>query len=258
MTTYICNLKNSVADTRDYIYIGNLNKIPEILDYRNELQPIRNQGSQGTCFAQTAACVKEWQEYKNNKFIQYFSPQFFYNNRFNNYDNDTNNDEGMYSRDVMKLLKNIGICSEEIYPYGKIEDKSKISSEIYQEAKLNVIKSYARINSLIDLKKSLYENGPCLIAFPVYNYSSQFWINNNNTMKGGHATTVVGYNKEGFIIRNSWGPDWGNNGYCNYTYADWGSHWEIWTTIDDKSYIEPIYDSSPDIIPITCCGCFHL
>ena len=61
---------------------------------------------------------------KNNKFIQYFSPQFFYNNRFNNYDNDTNNDEGMYSRDVMKLLKNIGICSEEIYPYGKIEDKS--------------------------------------------------------------------------------------------------------------------------------------
>ena len=86
--------------------------------------------------------------------------------------------------------------------------------------------------------------------------------------QGGHAMTVVGYNEEGFIIRNSWGPYWGNDGYCTYTYADWGSHWEIWTTIDDKSYIKPPSpkpkdEPTPDVQPndneeyevVTCCGC---
>ena len=24
-------------------------------------------------------------------------------------------------------------------------------------------------------------------------------------------------------------------GYCIYSYQDWNSHWEIWTTIDDNS-----------------------
>ena len=47
--------------------------------------------------------------------------------------------------------------------------------------------------------------------------------------------TVIGYTKEGFIIRNSWGVFWGDKGYCIYPYSDWGAHYEIWTTIDDKS-----------------------
>jgi len=28
-----------------------------------------------------------------------------------------------------------------------------------------------------------------------------------------HAVLVVGYTPEYFIIRNSWGPDWGEDGY---------------------------------------------
>jgi len=31
---------------------------------------------------------------------------------------------------------------------------------------------------------------------------------------------------------NGIGSGWGNNGYCIYKYDDWGSHWEIWTTVD--------------------------
>ena len=60
---YICNVNKSPDDLRDYIYIGNNdNYIPDILDYRKELNPIRNQGKQGTCYAQSVSCVKEWQE----------------------------------------------------------------------------------------------------------------------------------------------------------------------------------------------------
>jgi C1A family cysteine protease len=237
---YICNLKQSLPDNRDYIFANNNLKVPKILDYRLDLQPIRDQGKQGTCYAQATACMKEWQEKQDNGFNEYFSPQFFYNNRPNKYDDNNNNDDGMYGRDVMKLIKNIGICREKSYPYGRIQTKSDISEQIYQEAKEYIIKSYYRINTIKDLKESLCRNGPCLIAFPVYNYGSQFWKKNSEKTYGGHAVVLVGYNEDGFIVRNSWGHNWGNQGYSIYEYNDWGSHWEIWTTIDldnDIKYI---------------------
>jgi C1A family cysteine protease len=38
---------------------------------------------------------------------------------------------------------------------------------------------------------------------------------------GGHAMLIVGYNqkKEEFIVRNSWGPNWGYGGYCYMPWA---------------------------------------
>jgi C1A family cysteine protease len=36
-----------------------------------------------------------------------------------------------------------------------------------------------------------------------------------NTVRGGHAICIVGYRKDGrFIIRNSWGNGWGDNGFA--------------------------------------------
>jgi C1A family cysteine protease len=245
---FIVPMKKSPEDSRDYIFISNNSSIPEECDLRSELMPVRNQGSQGTCYAQSASCMKEWQERKNYNFNEYFSPQFFYNLRFNKYDKNTQNDEGMFGRDVMKILKNIGICKESTYPYGRIEDRDKISKEILDEAKMNIIESYARINTINDLKASLCKNGPALIAFPVYNYTDQMWIQRNNeSSEGGHAMTVVGYNNDGFIIRNSWGQSWGDNGYTIYKYKDWSTHWEIWSTVDKKDiFQEPDFDSDTE------------
>lgn len=38
---------------------------------------------------------------------------------------------------------------------------------------------------------------------------------------GGHAYTMVGYNEVGFLIQNSWGPGWGDNGFATLPYEDW-------------------------------------
>lgn len=35
---------------------------------------------------------------------------------------------------------------------------------------------------------------------------------------GGHAMTIVGYNTEGFIVKNSWGKNFGDNGYVVISY----------------------------------------
>jgi C1A family cysteine protease len=33
-------------------------------------------------------------------------------------------------------------------------------------------------------------------------------------MHGRHAMLIVGYTGNFFIVKNSWGTDWGENGYC--------------------------------------------
>jgi hypothetical protein len=38
---------------------------------------------------------------------------------------------------------------------------------------------------------------------------------------GGHAFAIVGYTAEGFIVQNSWGPDWGFHGFALLPYEDW-------------------------------------
>ena len=253
------NVKKSSRDERDYILeilVGTNNfKNASICDYRNELLQVRDQGDQGTCYAHSAACMKEWQEKKDYGLNEYLSPQFFYNNRSywndEKIDGDINEDNGMTGRDVMRILKDIGICKEDEYPYFKIEKASEIPREIFESAAKNKISSYARIFSIEGLKHSLLDNGPCLITFPVYNYGEQMWYQKKDEdMLGGHAMTVVGFNdlERHFIIRNSWGSNWCDKGYCYYKYEDWGSHWELWTTVDLNSSVEnldeEIIDSS--------------
>ena len=38
---------------------------------------------------------------------------------------------------------------------------------------------------------------------------------------GGHAFVIVGYTKDGFLLQNSWGRDWGAGGLAILTYEDW-------------------------------------
>ncbi len=44
--------------------------------------------------------------------------------------------------------------------------------------------------------------------------------NGNPIGKGGHAMVVVGYNRTSqyFIVKNSWAPGWGHNGYAYFHY----------------------------------------
>ena len=230
MEEFVFKTTSSPLDERDWaaeaIYDTSIT-VSKKLDLREDLPGIRHQGTLGTCAAQTAAAMKEWQEKKNINMTDHMSPMFVYKNRVNQ------DSEGMYGRDVMRILKDIGCCREFTYPY-RTEDS--INDNVLTEAGNCKIKGYAQVHTIDTLKRALLINGPCYIAFPVYNNTAHMWIaKRGEKQKGGHAMTVVGYTKEGFIIRNSWGVFWGIQGYCIYPYSDWGAHYEIWTTIDDKS-----------------------
>ena len=67
-----------------------------------------------------------------------------------------------------------------MYPYGLIEHKDRIPENIYFEAKFNIIEAYARVNTIEDLKMSLYLNGPALLDFPYIYYTGQMWKRRGN------------------------------------------------------------------------------
>lgn len=234
---YQFTLKRSPTDLRDLIlcsiYPDDV-KLPTTYDLRPEMPPVRDQGSQGSCSAQTAAEMKEWQERFNIESEEYMSPQFIYNLR-ENY-----GEEGMTPRDTMKILNKIGVVYEKNYPYGKIErlDPSTISSQLMDEASKYIIAGYAKITLIDGLKKALFANGPCYLAFPVYNPEKwEFWKPDyaGQEALGGHAVSAVGWLKDSFIVRNHWTAQWADKGYTYFKFSDWGAQWEAWTTIDSDS-----------------------
>ena len=114
---------------------------------------------------------------------------------------------------------------------------------------LGYVGSFTAKNYLEKTKRSLCENGPCFIVLPVYNYTKEFWkeTEKNNKRIGFHAIVLVGYNEEGFIVRNSWGLKWGESGYGIYKYEDWGCHSEIWSIVDEKTPLEKIQEFKLDV-----------
>ncbi|MFP3952058.1 MAG: C1 family peptidase, partial [Candidatus Bathyarchaeia archaeon] len=77
------------------------------------------------------------------------------------------------------------------------------------------------------IKRALQE-GPVVAAFSVYtdfyNYESGIYRHTSGDYMGGHCVTIVGYNDvDGYwICKNSWGVDWGEEGYFRIAYGECG------------------------------------
>ena len=92
------------------------------------------------------------------------------------------------------------------------------------------IKLYGRVQGRGAIMKSLFVNGPCIMALPVYDSSrTDFW--NGSHYEGGHAVCCVGYNDEGFIILNSWGETYGDFGTTVLPYDELGKLLECWVVV---------------------------
>lgn len=233
----LLNEQSSPFDERDLQIEGLLNpdfELPKTLDYRDDLPPVWDQGVDGPCSAYASAAMKQWQEKKDYGLKKSLSKYFIYSLR-SNYPN-----RGMYARDTMQILQKYGVPTEKSFKK-KWKSKDDIPQEVLDEALNHKIIGYAKVNTVDGLKKSLYKNGPCYATFPVYSNEPEFWKPSfgKNKIIGGHAVCIVGYTKDGFIVRNSWGWDWADRGHSIYHYEDWGSHMEVWTTIDDNTS-EPV------------------
>jgi len=215
------------------------------VDLRSQLLPIRNQGSVCSCVSFSTSCMREFEAKSNN----YLSPAFIYHLRSNS------PQDCMTIQNALDILSSSGVCYDITYSYSNISSTGAIPQNAINEATKFRIQSYARINDVASLKNALQNYGPCPIAFPAYNHSNQMWIQNpGDTFIGGHCMLVVGYDANSFIIRNSWGTNWGNQGYTNFPFDQWGIQWEVWTCTSyppPGSILPPITNSITNLSTTT-------
>lgn len=227
------NLKPSPQDPRDYKLLSILppeaaypsKPLPSELDLRPQLQPVRNQGEEGTCVGHALASgvLGFWQT--KTGFNRILSVRDSYaSGRAMAL---VNASEGVYIRDALHAAYRHGTCEETYWPYkpyGPGEPKPN-----YELSKLeNRLKGYANVGTSESVvKRALVENGAlitCLMVTEGFDSPDKgFRASRRGYERGYHAVAIVGYSddKQAWLIRNSWGTWWGDKGYCwlPYTYG---------------------------------------
>jgi C1A family cysteine protease len=231
---------------------------------------VKNQGSTSQCVAYSSALMREYQQFvtTDRLFDLYYAPEFIYNLR-----SDPNAD-GMCLSNAMSILEKYGNCTQKNY----YNDSKCPTSTIYS------IPSYGCVyfqgmsqlpnkdSVVANIKNALYNNGPCILAFIVYQpcnpredprADGRIWLplpdNVASCESGGHCMTIIGWDdSNGFLIQNSWGPNWNGNGCVWLPYDDILQPYgplEIWSVknLNNKPYAKAIYlnpPPSPEVTPI--------
>jgi C1A family cysteine protease len=116
--------------------------------------------------------------------------------------------------------------------WGAVRDKELPfkSGRLYrgEEATFYAVATQLKIASYFNLGRSLDDwrswlarNGPIVTRLDVDATWDAATANKGkltaykpSTKRGGHAVALVGYTPTGFVVRNSWGKDWGDAGYA--------------------------------------------
>lgn len=198
----------SVIDGSERIFEGDEKiELPERYSYRAYLPEVLDQGRDSICVPCTVSAFLNWRENLKNGDTKDNDIALF-----DIYKSKTNLGEGMTYKEAFNYLKKNGV-------------KSK--------AGILKIKAYGKVNSILALKYAIIMNGPCCGALPVYSEFEDFWIKRSgDNFLGGHAISIIGYDEDGFFIRNSWGDSFGDDGYTYIKNDEMNAMIEIWTIIE--------------------------
>ncbi len=207
--------------------------LPKKVDLRGKCSPVENQGQLGSCTANALVGALEFLELKDNaRFVDLSRLFVYYNERL--IEGTVDEDSGAFLRDGIKSLAREGVCPEKEWPYRINVFRQKPTPACYAHAKRREITSYHRINSTDEMRICLAEGFPFVFGFTVYNSFESAAVARsgllnmpakNERVVGGHAVMAAGYDdrQKRFIVRNSWGADWGQDGYFTMPYQYLGS-----------------------------------
>jgi hypothetical protein len=213
--------------TRHFTAVPNVSSLPPRVDLRPGCSPVENQGQIGSCTANAIVGAVEFKRRKQGRHED-LSRLFVYFNarRLMGLERE---DSGARIAHGMAAFLAHGAPPESAWPYDPARVTTAPGEGAYAAAAANTEAEYARLSGLEDIKGALAREQPVVfsISLPVrcYEEASATGVMPRPTdeelaavatQHGSHAMLLVGYdtNEQIFHVRNSWGEQWGERGYC--------------------------------------------
>jgi C1A family cysteine protease len=241
------------------------NKIlPNRVDLRDWCPPIENQGKLNSCTAHAGASLFEYFQKRAYGKHMDVSRLFLYKvtRKLLNWDADN----GAFLRTTMGAMVLFGVPPEEYWPYKEKDVNKEPPPFCYAFAQNFQALKYLRLDppnepkeaSLRRIKSYLAAGFPSMFGFTMFNSLTQAldsgeipFPHENDRKFGGHALVAVGYDDSyrvknwedggpetmgAFLIRNSWGLNWGQRGYgwLPYYYVIKGLAVDWWSLISSE------------------------
>ncbi len=230
-----------LPDHRDLMYAAPLTRAPlrTKVDLRDAFKvPAYDQGELGSCTANAIAAAVQLARQKAGATSDFAPSRLFiyFNERV--MEGTVNEDSGAQIRDGIKSTVKLGVCPEEStpgqpydWPYVIDQFTRRPSAPCYAFGMDHQVLSYRRLtHSLTSMRACLASGFAFVFGFTVYESFESQEVAQTGIVRlpdssedaiGGHAVLAMGYDDrvQRFLVRNSWGTDWGQQGYFEMPYA---------------------------------------
>ncbi|MXO91965.1 C1 family peptidase [Pontixanthobacter aquaemixtae] len=217
--------------------------IPKMIDLRPYCTAVENQQKTNSCVANAIVGAVELLQKKAGQNDQDLSRLFLYYNARKVGDRETK-DEGTYIHHGMAALMAHGVCEERMWPFQQVAVNQVPTQACYQNATHYEAIQFARTpggSAIAALAQELPVAFGIVLPGECYAVAAQTGIIPPpevlpvTSPPSGHAMLIVGYDLEEkyFIVRNSWGPGYGKDGYIlipfdvMFKYAHPDQFWTI-------------------------------
>lgn len=224
-----------------------VSRLPAQVDLRPMLTPVEDQGQTSSCAANAAAGAYEYLMKRHQGDQAYDVSRLFIYFNARDLEGGPIEDGGSLLHQIVEGLKQYGAPSEQTWPFDPGIVNEKPSDDAYQEASGFSIEGAELVPVDLDAwKTSLAAGYPIIFGMALFeSFDKQKKAGLvpmptpnevGRASHGGHAMLCVGYSDKDqvFIVRNSWGPKWGDKGYCYIPYRylmnadyNYGDSWII-------------------------------
>lgn len=238
------NVRPDPVDLRDWEYRPSIAVAPTDVMLPLDPNPTKQQGDTNACTGFALATVIEYLLDRGRRPVEVISGHMIYSmaRRYDEWaEDDEEDDSGSSLRGALKGWSRHGASCERLWP-GDTMPRPKPGSldDWWLDAVKRPLGAYYRIDpeNIRDIHIALSEAGAVYAsAFTHRGWDAQLQQmtlpapthaeevptirHATGSQEQGHAFAIVGYTREGFIIQNSWGTEWGRGGFAVLTYEDW-------------------------------------
>ena len=217
--------------------LGAVTAPPASKDLRESWWKINDQGGTGSCVGwATADGLLRWHFVKANRLpkSRLLSVRFSWmaakeTDEFINRPTSFIETDGTSLKAALDVSRKFGAVADTVLPFAPPTLSPLEAQAFYAIAAQLKIASYFNLGTnLSNWRTWLATKGPILTRLGVDATWDNATATNGNldgyqpeTVRGGHAVALVGYTPDRFIVRNSWGTQWGDQGfaYASMPYA---------------------------------------